>query len=228
MLKSFFSRNSPLFYIGIATAVIFTFIIIAGNSNQNEAPSLNPINQENLNTDHNFILGDSNARVTIVEFLDYNCPFCKSISPTIKNLVNNNPGKVRVYIKHLPLTGNQGHEFSKLAAQAVQAAGKMGKFLEMHDSLIDMQDINREKIIERAESLGINKEEFVSIMDSQEIVNQVEKDVETAKNLQISGTPTIFLNGIRVDLRKSDLNTLVLVEVNKAYPTNWLPFNLKI
>lgn len=219
MLKSFFSRNSPVFYIGIATAVIFIFIIIAGSSNQNVTPTLNPISQEDLNTENNYILGDPNSRVTIVEFLDYNCPYCKSISPTIKNLVENNSGKVRVFIKHFPLTGNPGHEFSMLAAQAAQASGKMGKFAEMHNSLMEMQEINRETIIERAVSIGLNKDEFISLMDSDEIKSQVEKDIETGKKLQISGTPTIYLNGQRADLKK-DLNVSVLVEVNKAYPSN--------
>lgn len=220
MLKSFFNRNSPVFYIGIATAVIFIFIIIAGGSNENVTPTLKPISQEDLSTEQNYVLGDPNARVTIVEFLDYNCPFCKSISPVIKNLVSNNSGKVRVFIKHFPLTGNQGHEFSKLAAQAAQAAGKMGKFTEMHEGLMEMQDINRESIIERAVLIGLNQEEFISLMDSEEIKNQVEKDLETAKKLQITGTPSIFLNGLRVDLSKSDLNTSTLIEVNKAYPSN--------
>lgn len=220
MLKSFFSRNSPVFYIGIATAVIFIFIIIAGQSNPNVTPTLNPVNQEELFSETNFILGDANARVTLVEYLDYNCPFCKSIAPALKTLENNNKGKLRVIVKHLPLTQLDGHEFSMLAAQAAQAAGKMGKFEEMHNSLIEMNPINRESIIARAESIGLNKDEFTSLMDSDEIKNQVNKDIEMAQKLNVRGTPTLFLNGIRMDLQKKDLNTEVLIEINKAYPSN--------
>lgn len=220
MLKSFFSRNSPVFYIGIATAVVFIFIIIAGQSNPNVSPTLNPVSQEELYSETNYILGDPNSRVTIVEFLDYNCPFCKSISPALKTLENNNKGKLRIIVKHLPLTQLEGHEFSMLAAQSVQAAGKMGKFEEMHYSLLEMNPINRDSIIGRAESLGLNKDEFVKYMDSEEIRNEVNKDMQMAQNLKVQGTPTIFLNGIRLDLQKKDLNTEVLIEVNKAYPVN--------
>lgn len=220
MLKSFFNRNSPVFYIGIATAVVFIFIIIAGQSNPNVTPTLNPVSQEELFSESNYILGDANARVTLVEFLDYNCPFCKSISPALKTLENNNKGKLRIVIKHLPLTQLDGHEFSMLSAQAAQTAGKMGKFEEMHNSLIEMNPINRDSIIARAESLGLNKDEFVELMDSEEMVNQVKKDMEMAQNLKVQGTPTMYLNGIRLDLQKKDLNTEVLIEVNKAYPSN--------
>ncbi|NBO36877.1 hypothetical protein EBU91_05025, partial [bacterium] len=135
-------------------------------------------------------------------------------------LENNNKGKLRIIVKHLPLTQLEGHEFSLLAAQSVQAAGKMGKFEEMHYSLLEMNPINRDSIIGRAESLGLNKDEFVKYMDSEEIRNEVNKDMQMAQNLKVQGTPTIFLNGIRLDLQKKDLNTEVLIEVNKAYPVN--------
>ena len=83
-----------------------------------------------------------------------------------------------------------------------------------------MNPINRDSIIGRAESLGLNKDEFVKLMDSEEIRNEVNKDMQMAQNLKVQGTPTIFLNGIRLDLQKKDLNTEVLIEVNKAYPIN--------
>jgi len=88
----------------------------------------------------------------------------------------------------------------------------------MHYALLEASDITKENILLIAERLEINKDEFSKKLDSDEIRAEVDKDLETAKKLQIRGTPTIFLNGRQLDLQKQDLNTLILAEINKMYP----------
>jgi protein-disulfide isomerase len=217
-MNEFFKRNSPIFYIGIFVAVVFIFIIILGQSTPTVSPNLQPVDEKELVAESNPVLGFKDSRVTIVEFLDYNCPSCKAFAPTLKNLLDGNKNKLRVVLKHYPLVGLTGHESSYLAAQGVQAANKFGKAEDMHYALIDATNINREYIISVAERSGINKEDFTKALDSEEVKAEVDKDIEATKKFQIRGTPTIFINGKQIDLQKNDLNTLILAEINKMYP----------
>jgi protein-disulfide isomerase len=217
-MKDFFKRNSPIFYIGIFVAVIFIFIIILGQNTPNVTPNLQAIEEKELVYESNPVLGFKEARVTIVEFLDYNCPSCKAVSPALKNLIEGNKNKLRVVLKHYPLVSISGHETSYLAAQAVQAANKFGKASEMHYALIEANEITKEFILNTAEKSGINKDEFIKALESEEVKAEVDKDLEATKKFQVRGTPTLFINGKQIDLQRQDLNTLVLAEINKMYP----------
>jgi len=217
-MNEFFKRNSPIFYIGIFVAVIFIFIIILGQNTPSVSPNLQPVDEKDLVVESNPVLGFKDARVTIVEFLDYNCPSCKAFSPTLKNLLEGNKNKLRVVLKHYPLVGLSGHESSYLAAQAVQTANKYGKAEDMHYALLEATEINKDYILTLAEKFGLNKDEFSSVLESEEIKAEVDKDIEATKKFQIRGTPTIFINGRQIDLQKNDLNTLILAEINKMYP----------
>lgn len=133
-MKDYFKRNTPIFYIAIFTTILFLAIIFAGSSNSPVTPNLEKVNDEDLYTNQNPVIGDNTARVTIVEFSDYNCPACVSVNPVLKATVDNNPGKIRLVIRHLPLP-IVGHETSKEAAIAATAANKFGKFKEMHNEI---------------------------------------------------------------------------------------------
>lgn len=217
-MKDFFKRNSPIFYIGIFVAVVFIFIIILGQNTPGVAPTLQPTDEKELISDYNPVIGLKEARVTIVEFLDYNCPSCKALSPTIKNILEGNKNKVKVVVKHLPLVGISGHETSYLAAQAVQASTRFNKATEMHYGLLELESIDKEKILDLAERVGINKEEFSKTLDTEEVKKEVDEDLKLTEKLQVRGTPTLFLNGKLLDLQKQDLNTTILAEINKIYP----------
>jgi protein-disulfide isomerase len=220
MMNEFFKRNSPIFYIGIFIAVVFLFIIFLGQNTPNTSPSLQPANEAELLSDKDLVIGFKDSRVTVVEFLDYNCPYCKQISPNLKNLLDGNKNKVRLVIKHLPLVQLSGHESSYLAAQAVQAANKFDKGEDMHNTLVNADKIDRDLIINTIKNLGINQEEFEKILDSDEIKKEVDQNLETAKKFQLRGTPSIFVNGKQIDLQRQDLNTVVLAEINRVYPQN--------
>ena len=219
-MKDYFKRNSPIFYIGIATAVIFLAIIFAGQSVPNQQPTLKVVEEKNLFSEEDKIVGFKEARVTLVEFMDYSCPFCKTINPITKNLISGNNTKLRLVVRHFPLTQLPGHENSYSAALAAEASAKFNKFNEMHNALLEAQNLDRDSIIAIAERIGINKDEFISEWDSESVKAKVERDIKDAENLQVRGTPTFFLNGKQVDLQNRDLNTEVQAEINRVYPQN--------
>lgn len=217
-MKDYFKRNSPIFYIGIFTVVLFLAIIFAGSTNPSVTPSMEKINDEDLYTNQNPVIGDNTARVTIVEFSDYNCPACVSVNPILKSTIDNNPGKIKLIIRHLPLPIT-GHESSKEAAIAATAANKFGKFKEMHNELYSLKDKNRENFILLAEKLGMNKDEYTKVLDGEETKQIVEDDIKAAEKLNLRGTPSLFINGKPFDTSK-DLTTTILAEMNKVYPQN--------
>lgn len=217
-MKEYFKRNSPIFYIAIFTIILFLAIIFAGSSNPSVTPTLEKINDEDLYTNQNPVIGDATARVTIVEFSDYNCPACVSVNPILKATVENNPGKIKIIVRHLPLPIS-GHETSKSAALAATASIKFNKFKEMHNELYLLQDKSRDNLIATAEKLGINKDEFTKEFDSEETKQIVEDDMKAAEKLNIRSTPNIFINGKPFDTAK-DLTTTILAEMNRVYPQN--------
>ena len=90
----------------------------------------------------------------------------------------------------------------------------------MHNALLDAEKLDRDSILSIVERLGINKDEFIKEWDSAENKSKVDQDLADASNLQIKGTPAIFLNGKLIDLQNKDLNTEVLAEINRIYPQN--------
>ena len=219
-MKDYFKRNSPIFYIGIFTAVVFLAIIIAGQSVPAQQPSLKPLEEKDLFSQNDNIIGFKDARVTLVEFMDYSCPFCKTISTTTQNLISGNKTKLRLIVRNFPLKELPGHENSYSAALAAQAAVKFGKFEDMHSALLEAQTLDKESILTIAENLGINKEEFTKEWNSDAVKAKVDKDTQGAENLQLSGTPTFFLSGKKIDLQNSDLSTQTIAEINRIYPQN--------
>ncbi len=215
MIKDYFKRNSPIFYIGIITAVVFVFIIIAGQSVPSPTIPMEVLSDTALYGPENPIIGSSDAKVTIVEFSDYNCPACAQIAPALKQLVSQNEDKVKLVVRHLPLP-IPGHETSRDASLASTASNVFGKFNDYHNKVFSLPKKDRESLIELATSLGINKEEFIKAMDSEEVKNIVDGDILASENLRLQSTPSIFINGKRVtDLNK--LGQLIEEEVSKHY-----------
>jgi len=217
-MKDYFQRNSPIFYIGIFTVVLFLAIIIAGSNTPSPVTKMEKVNDQDLYNNQNPIIGDPNARVTVVEFSDYNCPACINVNPILKATIDNNPGKIRLIIRHFPLPIT-GHETSKDAALAATAANKFGKFREMHNELYKLETKTRDSFISTAEKLGMNKDEFAKALDSDEVKQIVADDASAAQKLNLRGTPSIFINGKPFD-SNLDLNTTILAEMNKMYPQN--------
>jgi Na+/H+ antiporter NhaA len=139
--------------------------------------------------------GPIDAPVTVVEYGDFECPYCGQAEPVVRELLRDF-GDVRYVWRHLPL--NDVHPHAQLAAEAAEAAARQGPFWEMHDLLLDHQDALRPNdLIGYAEQLGLDIERFASDVREHEGAARVADDVDSADLSGVSGTPTFFINGRR-------------------------------
>ena len=138
-------------------------------------------------------MGDPSAPVVIVEFADFECPFCNMARVIVKEVMKAHEGKVVVYFKQFPL-GSHQHAFS--ASCAVLAAQKQGKFWPMYDLVFDNQaTLSEDKIRNLAQALGLNMDQFLKDWKAAETVARVEKEKKEGVEVQVDSTPTFFING---------------------------------
>jgi protein-disulfide isomerase len=134
------------------------------------------------------------ALVTIVEFSDFQCPFCGRVEPTIAQVMKEYEGKVRVVWKDNPLPF---HPNAMPAAIAARAAGEQGRFWEMHDKLFaSQQTLDRGTYEKLAQELKLDMSRFKAALDAQKHKDEIEADVAYARKMGAGGTPAFFINGI--------------------------------
>lgn len=142
------------------------------------------------------VKGPANAPITIIEFSDFECPFCKRGASTMDQILKKYPNEVKLSFKHLPLPM---HHNAKPAAKASYAASKQDKFWEFHDALFEnQQKLSEEFFIKTAENLKLDVEKFKKDMNSPEAEKQIQEDMDLANKHGIQGTPGFFVNGVAV------------------------------
>ena len=138
-------------------------------------------------------VGPANAPVTIVEFSDFQCPYCRLSVPMIKEILAKYPGKVKVVYRDYP---GPNHPHAQQAAEAAQCAGDQGKFWEYHDSLFDRQAPGTGwNFTELAKEIGLNQDAFATCLDTGRFREEVAKDLQEGIKLGVVSTPTFFING---------------------------------
>jgi protein-disulfide isomerase len=138
-------------------------------------------------------MGPQNAPITIVEFSDFQCPYCAAAVPEISAVLKAYPTQVRLIFKQYPL---EIHPQADLAAAAAVAAQKQGKFWAMHDAMFaNNTNLSRKSILAMAKESGLEMDKFEDDIDSTEVREAVVKDVKDGDKAGVEGTPTIFLNG---------------------------------
>ena len=148
-----------------------------------------------VDSERDHIRGPLEAPVTVVEYGDFECPYCGQAEPVVRELLREF-GDVRYVWRHLPL--NDVHPNTQLAAEASEAAADQGAFWEMHDLLLAHQDALRPSdLISYAEQLGLDVERFTNDLREQTGAPRVAEDVDSADLSGVSGTPTFFINGRR-------------------------------
>jgi protein-disulfide isomerase len=148
-----------------------------------------------VDPERDHIRGPSNAPVTLLEYGDFECPYCGRAEPIIRELLADT-GDVRYVWRHLPL--NDVHAKAQQAAEAAEAAAAQGKFWEMHDLLLANQDaLSFGDLIEHARRLGLDSEQFADEVRRHVHAGRIATDVESADFSSVSGTPTFFINGHR-------------------------------
>ena len=137
--------------------------------------------------------GGEEAEVTVVEFSDFQCPFCGRVNGTLNQVQDEYGERVRIVFKHLPL---RMHAQAPLAHAASEAAKNQGKFWEMHDLIFaNQRQLTEEKFIEYAGTLELDVDQFKTDMNSAAVKKRVDADTAEASRLGVTGTPGFFING---------------------------------
>ncbi len=137
--------------------------------------------------------GPKNAPVTIVEFSDFQCPFCSRLIPTMDQVTKTYGDKVHLVFRQFPLNF---HQFAQKAAEASLCADEQGKFWEMHDVMFANQnELSVDKLKERAATLGVKADQFNTCLDSGKFATRVADDLKAGSAAGVSGTPALFVNG---------------------------------
>jgi len=136
--------------------------------------------------------GGPNAAVTIIEFSDYECPFCKRAEPTVERVMDAYGDKVRLYYRDFPLPM---HQHARLASEAANCANAQGKFWEYHKTLFASDDLTKEKLQAIATEAGLDRAKFDACLEKQEFKAAIDKDIADGTAAGVSGTPAFFING---------------------------------
>ncbi|HEX2660415.1 MAG TPA: thioredoxin domain-containing protein [Polyangia bacterium] len=137
--------------------------------------------------------GNANARVTLVEFADYECPHCKRFQPVLRQILDEFRKDIRIYFKHYPLPQ---HTNARLAAEAAVAAQKQGKFWPYQDKLWENQDSLSPADMEKfAKEIGLDLTKFRADLEDPKVKARVQKDRVDGTTLGLSSTPTLYING---------------------------------
>ena len=169
-----------------------------------------------------WIKGNQNAKVTLVEYLDFECEACGAYYPLVKRLSEEFKDDVNFVTRYFPLPG---HKNSLTSAFAVEAAGKQGKFWEMYDLVFENQSSWGEKpaptpeVFEGyAEKLGLDMVKFKTDVASDEVTNRIDRDKNSGTKLGIQGTPTFFLNGEKIQNPRGydDFKVVIQEEIDKV------------
>ncbi|MEN9337999.1 MAG: hypothetical protein RIQ41_313 [Candidatus Parcubacteria bacterium] len=194
-LSSFLRTTEGMFIGTIVVLVVFSFAYYFYVMSKGETTS----NASVTVTEQDHVRGTLGAKVTLVEFGDFQCPACGAYEPVVRKVLADNAGSVTLVFKHFPLT--QIHQNALLAAKASEAAALQGRFWEMHDMLYDNQTewsgaLNaRDIILGYATKLGLDVAKFTQDLASEDIEKKIVAEYKEGVALGVQGTPTFFLNG---------------------------------
>lgn len=138
-------------------------------------------------------MGPAGAPVTLVEFSDFECPYCSRVGPTLKQLVSNYGGKVRVVYRQFPLGM---HRNAQKAAEASLCANEQGKFWEYHDLLFqEQQKLSVPDLTKKAQQVGLDEPRFAACLNEGAMAERVRKDADAGSQAGVNGTPALVING---------------------------------
>jgi len=161
------------------------------------------------NTDH--AQGNLNADLVIVEYGDYQCPYCGAAYPVLKKLMNQFGSKIKFVFRNFPLS--EMHEYARTAALAAEAAALQNKFWEMHDAIYENQrNLNEHLLLELAKELKLDISQFKSDMGSSELKDKVDEDFASGIVSGVNGTPSFYINGKKFEGTAEDLFQFVGTE----------------
>jgi protein-disulfide isomerase len=191
-----------LIITGLITLLILgggIFLLSKNNGSSNQKPT--PVDSKILVRDNSHQIATSSAKVTVVEFGDYQCPACGAAYPVTKELLKDYQGTINFVFRNFPLPQ---HKNAPTAAEAAEAANAQGKFWEMHDKLYETQndwaDLSNplDKFVSYAKDLGLDTNKFKSDVKANKYEAFIQADTTDGNNIGVNATPTFFINGIGI------------------------------
>jgi len=159
------------------------------------------------NTDH--AQGNLNADLVIVEYGDYQCPYCGAAYPVLKELMGQFGSQIKFVFRNFPLS--EMHQYARTAALAAEAAGLQGKFWEMHDAIYeDQRGLNENFLMNLARKLNLDIPQFEKDLESSALAEKVDADFESGIVSGVNGTPSFYVNGKKFDGGAEDLFQLLI------------------
>jgi protein-disulfide isomerase len=146
-----------------------------------------------VTADDDPFLGPQDALVTIIEFSDFQCPYCRSVQPTLKQLLQDYQGKIKLVFRDFPLRNI--HPQAQKAAEAAQCAAEQQQFWPYHDKLFASTSLQIQELKQYAQELGLSMEQFTACLDSNKYAQEVERDLQDGMNAGVNATPSFFING---------------------------------
>lgn len=201
MYSRFMTKEAKILsLIGVVTVIgLFVAAFTLGGS-QSPEKKAKPVDTQLLVRENSHTEGDKDAKVTLVEFGDFQCPACGASHPIVKQIVNEYKGKVKFVYRNFPLSM---HKNAKVAAYAAEAAGAQGKFFEMHDALFNEQKEwseskdPMEHFKKYAKNIGVEDlERFEKEITDKKYENIIKKDLDDGNVAGVTATPTFFINGV--------------------------------
>ena len=164
-----------------------------------QQPSQQQPTRQNIAVDDDPVLGNKNAPVTIVEFSDFQCPYCgRFYTQTLPSIKKEyiDTGKVKIVYRDFPLSF---HANAQPAAEATECADEQGKYWEYHDEIFkNQQSLSSDLYLKLAEDLGLDADKFKICIETNKYKEEVNADFNYGQNAGVSGTPTFFINGIKL------------------------------
>lgn len=166
---------------------------------QGTQPSAQPSEPVEVSMDDDPVKGDPDAPITIIEFSDFECPFCgRFYTGALPQIIENyiDTGKAKLVYRDYPLSF---HPNANKAAEAAECADEQGKFWEMHDKIFENQgSLSTANFKAWAADLGLDTDAFNSCLDNGDMADEVAKDLSDGQAAGVSGTPTFFVNGVKL------------------------------
>jgi protein-disulfide isomerase len=151
-----------------------------------EAPKVN------VSTDNDPVRGAKDAKVTIIEFSDFECPYCRRVQPALKRLLEEYDGRVRLVFRDFPLNI---HKNAQKAAEAAQCAAEQDKFWPYHDKLFEATALSPDDLKKYAGELELDTDKFNACLDAGQYAQEVADDMKDGQEAGVNSTPSFFING---------------------------------
>jgi len=218
------SQSKGIIVVVLLCVGLLVGLSFLGGGGQNNPPQSTKLLDQSLLQvkPDDWVKGNPEAKVTLIEYLDFECEACGAYYPFVKQLSEEFKNDLRIITRYFPLPG---HKNGLPAALAVEAAGRQGKFWEMHDIVFENQaqwgekQTTDSKVFEEyAQKIGLDMAKFKEDVNSQSVKDRVQRDVDLGIQLGNTGTPSFYLNGQKIQNIRNyeEFKALIQTEITKA------------